>query len=121
MDDKIRILACDDDENVVKAVNNHSKKIVNVEYTGVTDGFKAIELVKENKYDIILMDLLMPKLSGFETVSQITQLDNAKNCYIVALSGDDLDNSITNQGFNTHLKKPITKKAFEGLIAGFKK
>lgn len=121
MEDKIKILAVDDDELIHTALKNFGKKIPNVEITVATNGLNAIENVKNNKYDIIFMDLYMPGITGYEATTSIRKLENGKNLTIVALSGDDIpEEELKKYGFNSFAKKPMSKKIFEGHINSLK-
>ena len=48
--------------------------------TTATDGLQALSLLKNNKYDLILLDVMMPKMDGWETLKNIRK--NSKNQYI---------------------------------------
>ncbi len=50
------------------------------------DGEDAISMIKTNKYDLILTDLLLPKVSGFEVVEAINLDENAKGTPVIILS-----------------------------------
>jgi len=75
----------------------------------VTDsGIKAIDLVRENQYDCVLMDLHMPKIDGYETSRQI-RLFNSK-IPIVALtaaSSEEIENKIKEVKMNGYILKPF--------------
>ena len=66
---------------------------INNNITHVDSGTKAIEAVRNNLYDIILMDIEMPGMNGFEATKHIKQLRNGRNVPIVALSANSLDSS----------------------------
>jgi DNA-binding response OmpR family regulator len=50
------------------------------------DGEDAISMIKTNKYDLILTDLLLPKVSGFEVMEAINLDENAKGTPVIILS-----------------------------------
>lgn len=61
-----------------------------IEYDVATDGYKAIEFINEKKYDIILMDLHLPKITGYETAQRIKTTTNInKTTPILAISAAD--------------------------------
>jgi CheY-like chemotaxis protein len=90
------------------------------EFTGMgieeaDDGEEALEMFSrspENTYDIIYMDVRMPRMNGYEAASAIRALDrpDAKRVPIVALTAnafkEDIDKAI-NSGMNAHLAKPM--------------
>ncbi|MEO9805764.1 MAG: response regulator [Reichenbachiella sp.] len=78
----------------------------------VTSGKEALEQVFDADYDLILMDLQMPEMDGYEVTATIRSLDNLdlKNIPIVAVSADTYDNvklKIAEVGMNDFLSKPF--------------
>jgi signal transduction histidine kinase/CheY-like chemotaxis protein/HPt (histidine-containing phosphotransfer) domain-containing protein len=73
-------------------------------------GREAINLVKENKYDIIFMDHMMPEMDGIEAVMEIRKLPNGKDSVIIALTANAIigvEEMFKQNGFNDLLVKPI--------------
>lgn len=61
-----------------------------VEYDVANDGYKAIEYITEKKYDVILMDLHLPKITGYDTAQRIKTTSNInKETPILAISAAD--------------------------------
>jgi len=84
------------------------------------NGKIAIEKMKSRSYDIILMDLLMPEMNGFEATEYIRHTLNSK-IPIIALTADvttaDLE-KCTSVGMNDYLPKPIDEKKLYNKIVG---
>ena len=87
-----------------------------LEKTGVSlhlanDGLKAVRMVETNTYDLILMDIQMPHMNGFEATKRIRITQ--PNIPIIALSAavmaSDIEKAIE-VGMNDHIKKPIDEK-----------
>mgnify|MGYP001165990417 CR=1 FL=1 len=77
-----------------------------------TSGFKAIELAKSIKYDIIFMDHMMPEMDGLETTKHIRELPGAyyRNLPIVALTANAVSDArelFLSNGLDDFLAKPI--------------
>ena len=75
------------------------------------DGYDALEKVDSNEYDLILMDIHMPLLDGYETTRQIRNLKdvNKSKVHIVALTAsvsNNLSERIFSAGMNDYLSKP---------------
>lgn len=78
----------------------------------VSNGIEALELLESELFDLILMDIEMPVINGFETTrrirsSNITQLSNIP---IIGISANPLDNDIQpflDRGMNDYISKPI--------------
>jgi len=82
----------------------------NVSFEAVEDGNQAVEAVQENIYDLILMDLNMPIMDGYEASRTIRQLDLVKQPIIIALSAmnkEDISEKLQNSGFNGFAQKPF--------------
>lgn len=112
----MRILIVDD-EILIRNVIKEYLKIENYQYDEASDGNEAIDLVKTNKYDCILMDIMMPKLDGYSAIKEIKKISDAKIIVLSArteefdkLSGFDL-------GIDDYVTKPFSPKE---LIARIK-
>jgi PAS domain S-box-containing protein len=83
-----------------------------------SNGKIAIQQLKEKKYDIILMDLHMPEMNGFETTEYIRNKLNS-NIPIIALTADvttvDLE-KCKNVGMNDYISKPVDEKLLYSKI-----
>ena len=81
------------------------------------NGLEAVKMAKNNYYDIVVMDIQMPEMDGYEATKIIRTLPNYKQTPIVAMTAnamsDDKELSLA-AGMNSHLTKPIE---FEQVIA----
>jgi CheY-like chemotaxis protein len=84
------------------------------------NGKIAIEYLQKNKYDIILMDVQMPVMNGFEATAYIRTQMNSK-IPIIALTADvttvDVEKS-KKVGLNDYISKPINEKLLNSKIVG---
>ena len=94
-----------DDEILIRNVIKEYLKIENIDFDEADNGARAIELVNNNKYDCIIMDIMMPKLDGFSAIKEIRKTNNSKIIVLSArteefdkLTGFDLgiDDYVTN-------------------------
>lgn len=95
----------------------------NLEIITAESGFDAIELLKNNKYDIILMDDMMPKMSGTETLKEIKK-NNLYSGPIVALTANALTGmreKYIELGFSDYLAKPIEKPELSRVLEKYLK
>jgi len=106
-----------DDELLIRNVIKEYLKNESIEYDEADNGAYAINLAKINKYDCIIMDIMMPKMDGYTAVKEIKKISNAKIIMLSAraeefdkLTGFDL-------GIDDYVTKPFSPKE---LIARIK-
>jgi CheY-like chemotaxis protein len=79
----------------------------------------AIALAKDNHFDIVISDIGMPEMNGYELAEALRSLPDYEAVPMVAVTGysmfDDRNRSL-NAGFNEHITKPIDPRAFLDLI-----
>jgi PAS domain S-box-containing protein len=84
------------------------------------DGLEAVDVAGDFQPEIILMDLGMPRLNGYEATRRIRQLPSGSSAFIVALTGwgqvEDVQRS-KEAGCSAHLVKPVDFSALELLLA----
>lgn len=79
-------------------------------HTTVNSGSAAVEAVKQDVYDLILMDLHMPKMNGYETATNINSLKLKKQPVIIALSASgrgDVNLRMKKAGMSAYIPKPF--------------
>ena len=88
----------------------------------VASGAEAIEAVKRTQYDVILMDIHMPEMDGYEATKAIRKFN--KEVPIIAFTAVSLDDSlpkIVNSGMNTMILKPFVAEQLFALIQNYMK
>ena len=114
-----RVLVVDDNENGANVLGMLLTALGN-EVRSCYDGLTAIEIASEFHPNVILLDLGMPTLNGFDTAIRIRQEPWGKDIVLAALSGwgQDDDKRRTRQaGFDYHFVKPIEPAALQRLLA----
>ena len=86
----------------------------------------AIEAVKNNRYDLILMDVMLPKMNGFEITREIRNYEEENKIkdpvFIIAITANTLDNDrnkCIDIGMNEYLSKPFTSNQLSEKIKSF--
>ncbi len=101
-----RVLVVDDERLIVKGIRLsllQDEMQVDCAY----DGEEALELARSNSYDIILLDVMLPKLSGFEVCQQIREFSNVPIIMLTA-KGDDMDKILgLDYGADDYITKPF--------------
>jgi CheY-like chemotaxis protein len=86
------------------------------------DGLEGIEVAEKFRPHIILLDIGMPKLDGYETAERIRQKSWGKEIVLIALTGyraEEDRKRIREVGFNAHLVKPLIYKQVAALLASY--
>ncbi len=76
------------------------------------DGLRALQKIKDHEYDLIIMDLFMPKLDGLNTTKKIRQASGGKDMPVIALTGNKSKEIIrkwASYGLKGYIIKPSTK------------
>lgn len=105
----MKLLVVDDEELIRNVIKEYSS-IEGYEVFEASDGIEAIEIVKNNDIDLIILDIMMPKLDGFRTCEEIKK---TKNIPILMLSArsDEYDKLIGfNLGVDDYMTKPFSPK-----------
>lgn len=90
------------------------------------DGRKAVEMATSNKYDIILMDIMMPELNGYEAthfIRKFEQENQSKKAFIIGLTGNVYDSErqkCINAGMDEFLAKPFDIDNFLNIVRHYK-
>ena len=109
------ILVVDDSKLNLRVAQNVLKTF-NANVMTSTSGQECLNLCKTNKYDIILMDIMMPLMNGIETLKRI-RIDD-KKVPVIALTADaveGMEEKYLKEGFNDYLSKPIDRNKL-GII-----
>ena len=77
-----RLLIVDDEDKIREVIREYAE-FSGYEAEEAADGMSAIGMVKLNDYDLIIMDIMMPKLDGFSAVKEIQKI---KNIPVIMLS-----------------------------------
>jgi len=84
-----KVLVVDDEKLIVKGIK-FSLEQDDMEVDCAYDGEEAVAMAKEKEYDIILLDLMLPKLTGLEVCQYIREFSDVPIIMITA-KGDDMD------------------------------
>jgi CheY-like chemotaxis protein len=114
-----RILAVDDEPHILKLVS-FSLRAQGFDVLEASDGLAAVEIAEKEQPDLILLDVMMPVLDGYEACRRIRADACGKAAMIVALTGwgQEADRQRSRDaGFDHHLVKPVEFDALEAVLA----
>jgi two-component system, chemotaxis family, CheB/CheR fusion protein len=94
-------------------------EIGGADVTAVTSGFEALRAAGQKQFDVVLSDISMPGMDGFEFLGKLRRLPGYASLPAVALTGfgrpEDVQRA-QRQGFYAHLTKPFDIQALAGLL-----
>ena len=101
-----KVLVVDDEKLIVKGIR-FSLEQDGMEVDCAYDGEEAVEKAKDKKYDIILLDLMLPKMDGLEVCQQIREFSNVPIVMLTA-KGEDMDKILgLEYGADDYITKPF--------------
>lgn len=115
MSETSRILIVDD--------NSEIREVINIllsgegyEVTEAADGAKALEKIKQEKYDLIILDVMMPGLNGYQTCMEIRKNSNAPVLFLSARSQVEDKTMGFSSGGDDYLPKPFSYNELVGRV-----
>lgn len=101
-----KVLVVDDEKLIVKGIR-FSLEQDGMEVDCAYDGEEALEMVRVKEYDIILLDVMLPKLTGFEVCQQIREFSSVPIVMLTA-KGEDMDKILgLEYGADDYITKPF--------------
>lgn len=101
-----KVLVVDDEKLIVKGIR-FSLEQDDMEVDCAYDGEEALKMAKEKAYDMILLDVMLPKMDGFEVCQQIREFSNMPIVMLTA-KGDDMDKILgLEYGADDYITKPF--------------
>lgn len=101
-----KVLVVDDEKLIVKGVR-FSLQQDGMEVDCAYDGEEALEKIKANEYDIVLLDIMLPKLDGFSVCQQVREFSDVPILMLTA-KGDDMDKILgLEYGADDYITKPF--------------
>lgn len=120
-----RILLVEDNEfNKIVAEDTIMEYLKGIHLEHASNGLEALNMVVSGAYDIVLMDIQMPEMDGYEATSKIRQLENAKrHTPIMAMTANATPEEIEkcfNSGVDDYISKPFVPKELFQKMAKLK-
>lgn len=116
--DQMRILVVDDSEDTVEML----RRLFEMDGATVSTaggGAEALEIIREKDFEVILSDISMPEMDGFEFLRRLREIPLKRDVPVMALTGfgraEDVDRAKA-EGFFTHVTKPIDVNKLVGLL-----
>ena len=107
-----KILIVDDEPNIVMSLEYTFKKN-NFEVFIARDGLEALDILKTNCPDVIILDVMMPMVDGYATLEQIRKDDNLQHTKVMFLSAKNKEGDFEKGlalGADAYMTKPFSIK-----------
>lgn len=118
MEEKVKVLVVDDSKIIRKFVKK-SLLSLGYEVSSAEDGLDALEKIRIHSYDILLTDLIMPKMDGISLVKEISKLNKNDMAVIVMTAHGTLETArlALKEGASGYILKPFDLKEIEEIIS----
>jgi two-component system CheB/CheR fusion protein len=111
-------LIVDDSEDTI-AMLEELLKVAGANVMTATNGADALRLAAENEFDVILSDISMPEMDGYEFLQRLRKIDGRQNVPVIAITGFGRSGDIARAraaGFYSHLTKPLNLQVLTGVL-----
>jgi len=115
-----RLLICDDSNMARKQVARSLPDDWDVEISFAHDGCEGIKAIKAGKGDVLLLDLNMPNMDGYQVLEEILKQD--LNTLVVVISGDiqpEAHKRVKGLGALDFIQKPVNKEKLTGILLAY--
>lgn len=116
---KAHVLIVDDNAQNLELLEVYMEEMTEVRTTTATNGIDALEIIARDKPDLILLDIMMPRMSGFELCKQLKGNPATRDIVIIMVTAlnetADIERA-TECGTDDYLTKPIDRKALIELV-----
>lgn len=114
--ENVKVLVVDDEEDIRNLLSIYLKKL-GCTVLLVADGLEAVRMVKgDSEIDLIVMDIMMPKLSGIEACEEIRKFSMVPVLFLTAKTQEPDRNTAYDVGGDDFLAKPFTQSEFNRKV-----
>ena len=104
---KLKVLLVDDEQELIETLVERLE-IRGIEAVAVTRGSKALEIIREQEFDVVVMDVKMPGIDGIKTTRQIKEIEPELQIILMTGRGSEQESMLSRQeGAFEYLIKPV--------------
>ncbi|MDD6154521.1 MAG: response regulator transcription factor [Eubacteriales bacterium] len=105
-----RMLIVDDEQKIREVIREYAE-FNGYEVTEAADGMEAVSLCKDKEFDIIILDIMMPKLDGYSTCKEIKKIHKDVPIIMLSARGEEYDKLFGFElGIDDYIVKPFSPK-----------
>ncbi len=110
------VLIVDDEEKIIEVLREYAE-FENFSVDSASNGMEAVQKCNENKYDLVIMDVMMPKLDGFSAVKEIRKTSDVP-VIMLSARGEEYDKLFGFElGVDDYVVKPFSPKEVMARVA----
>ncbi|MCB0218103.1 MAG: response regulator [Chrysiogenetes bacterium] len=119
-DTRTKILVCDDDPTLQRLMSSFVAKSLRAEVKSAKDGFDALELLDEYEPDLLILDMMMPRVSGAQVLDELARRRERglATPRVLVYSAMDLRRDVLRKGAHGFLQKPGNIEQIREAILG---
>src|SRR5512135_930545 len=104
------ILIIEDEESILMALTD-DLGLEGYEIENATDGLKGLEMAKQKRYDLIILDIMLPKMDGFEVCKQLRQAGVGTPILMLTAKSQEIDKVLGLElGADDYVTKPFSSR-----------
>lgn len=105
-----KLLVVDDELKIRDMIDKYATHAGH-DVTLACDGQEALKLFKKNKFDVVILDVMMPNMDGYEAFKKMKEIDNNVHCIFLTALGKEYDRVYgLGQGAEDYITKPFSLK-----------
>lgn len=115
----VHVLIVEDEDTNFMLLRIYLKEM-NIRFSRAVNGLEAVEMIRDNQYDVVLMDIQMPVMNGLEATMKIREFN--QDIPVIAITAFAFENErkqALDAGCNAHFSKPIKKEVLLKAISDF--
>ena len=124
--EKLKVLIVDDEQDAIEYIKAVLDDIAAFEYIDAADGVAGIDMAQSYDPDLIILDVMMPKMDGFKVFYELRKHKNTKHIPVIMLTGvaeksgitffkKDMKNYLGSEPFE-YLEKPLNPEQLSNTI-----
>jgi|SRR3989338_7563972 len=114
------ILIVDDEEGIRDTLKKFFSERFECELFEAGDGKHALDLLRAKKFDLVLLDIKMPGLSGMEVIRQLKKLDDKPCIWVITrFDSQEVAHKVIEQGADDYIPKPFSLRVLDSKIRDF--